>query len=101
MSQPNPRRRPDDASPNILDQATIRAGLDHEHRLVSEAILLVSNGSSRRVTVAGLHYAEEIIEAARPMAVARGVRIVPLWTDDERGADIAVEAVEPTDRDEP
>lgn len=62
--------------------------------MVAEAILLVSSGGSRRVTVAGLHYPEQILDASRPLALARRVRLVPLWTDDERGADVAVEALD-------
>ena len=74
-----------------LDDARVRVGLDHEHRLLSEAILLVSSGGSPRVTVAGLNYPEAVLEASRAFATARHVRLVPLWTDDEGGADVAVE----------
>jgi hypothetical protein len=81
-----------------LDPDAIRAGLDHEHRLVTEAILLVSSGGSPRVTVAGIQFAEEVLEAAGPFALAQRVRLVPLWTDDERGADIAVEPLGPMRR---
>jgi hypothetical protein len=77
-----------------LDTARIQAGLDHEVRLVMEAILLVSSGGSPRVTVAGLHYGEHVLEASRSNAAARQVRLVPLWTDDERGADLVVEALD-------
>jgi hypothetical protein len=78
-----------------LDTDRIRAGLDHEARLVIEAILLVSGGGSPRVTVAGLHYGEEVLETTRSIAVDRRVRVVPLWTDDERGADLVVEPIDP------
>lgn len=37
--------------------------------MVAEAILLVSSGGSRRVTVAGLHYPEQILDASRPLAL--------------------------------
>jgi hypothetical protein len=87
-----------DRAKPTLDDERIRTGLDHEHRLVSEAILLVSSGGSPRVTVAGLHYPEQILEASRAFAATRQVRLVPLWTDDEHGADIAVEAVAEDDR---
>jgi hypothetical protein len=81
-----------------LDSARIQAGLDHEVRLVMEAILLVSSGGSPRVTVAGLHFGEEVLEASQPNAADRHVRLVPLWTDDERGADLVVEALDPGER---
>ena len=88
----------EDPARPALDSDRIRAGLDHEVRLVVEAILLVSSGGSPRVTVAGLHYAEQVLDASRSIADARRVRLVPLWTDDERGADLAVEALEPGER---
>jgi hypothetical protein len=81
-----------------LDRARIQAGLDHEVRLVMEAILLVSSGGSPRVTVAGLHFSEQVLEASTPNAAARNVRLVPLWTDDERGADLVVEALDDRER---
>jgi len=59
-----------------------------------EAILLVSSGGSPRVTVAGLHYPEQVLEASRELAMSRRVRLIPLWTDDERGADLAVEQLD-------
>jgi hypothetical protein len=93
--------RPDhagEAPRSALDSDRIRAGLDLERRMVAEAILLVSSGGSRRVTVAGLSYAEQILESSRPLAVASHVRLVALWTDDERGADVAVEALDEDER---
>ena len=77
-----------------LDPDRVRADLDRESRLVTEAILLVSTGGSPRVTVAGLNFAEQVLEASRSMAGARRVRLVPLWTDDERGVDLAVEPLD-------
>jgi hypothetical protein len=59
-----------------------------------EAILLVSSGGSPRVTVAGLHYPEAVLDVSRELAVVRRVRLVPLWSDDERGADLAVEPLD-------
>ena len=66
---------------------------DRERQLVSEAILLVSRGGSPRVTVAGLRNPGLVIEASRELATARGVRLVTLRSNDERGADVAVEAI--------
>jgi hypothetical protein len=81
-----------------LDTDRVRTSLDHEARLVMEAILLVSSGGSPRVTVAGLQYAEQVLDASRSVASARRVRLVPLWTDDERGADLAVEPLDGAER---
>jgi hypothetical protein len=93
----NETLRPDLARP-ALNPNRIRAGLDHEARLVMEAILLVSSGGSPRVTVAGLQYGEQVLEASGPVAAARRVRLVPLWTDDERGADLVVEPIDAVER---
>jgi len=65
--------------------------LDQEFELVRDAIAMVASGAAPRVTVASLHFGEELLEAARRLAAASGVRIVPLWTADEAGVDIAVE----------
>jgi hypothetical protein len=93
----NDPSRPDRTADSVrpaLDTDQVRAGLDHEARLVMEAILLVSSGGSPRVIVAGLHYPEQVLEASRELALHRGVRLIPLWTDDERGADLAVEQLD-------
>jgi hypothetical protein len=94
VSDPSrPDLAPDSVRP-ALDSDQVRAGLDREVRLVMEAILLVSSGGSPRVTVAGLHYAEQVLDASRSMATTRRARLIPLWTDDERGADVAVESLD-------
>jgi hypothetical protein len=66
-------------------------GLEHEFSLVAEAILLVAHGGSRRVTVVGLRNTDEILDASRPLAAARHVRLVRLSTDDGCATDVAVE----------
>ena len=68
-------------------------GLDHEFSLVAEAILLVAHGGSRRVTVVGLRYTDQIVETSRTLAAARRVRLVRLPTDDGRARDVAVEGL--------
>jgi hypothetical protein len=52
---------------------------------------MVASGRSRRVVVAGLRLGEALLEPAYAMGAAAGVRIVPLWSADEGGVDIAVE----------
>jgi hypothetical protein len=69
----------------------VQRTLDQEFALVRDAIAMVASGASPRVTVASLRFGEQLLEAARHLAVASGVRIVPLWTADEAGADIVVE----------
>ena len=69
----------------------IRRTLAVELDLVRDAIRMVATGSATRVTVASLHFGDQLLESARTMAQQAGVRIVPLWSADESGADIMVE----------
>jgi hypothetical protein len=66
-----------------------------ELQLVRDAIELVASGRSRRVVVAGLRLGDAILGQAEVSAREAGVRVVPLWTTDEAGTDIAVERMEP------
>ncbi|MDP9260416.1 MAG: hypothetical protein M3O89_00415 [Actinomycetota bacterium] len=65
--------------------------LEHEMRLVRDAIALVVSGASRRVIVASLRLSGQLIDPGRRLADEAGVRLVPLWHTDEAGADIAIE----------
>ena len=65
--------------------------LDRELGLVAEAIAMVARGGSPRVTVAGLRLGEAVLEPAERLAQSAGVHIVPRWSADESGVDIAVE----------
>ena len=69
--------------------------LEREMEMVRSAIQMVAAGRSPRVTVGGLRFGEELLEAAASYASAAGVRLVPVYTSDERGADIVVEKQEP------
>jgi hypothetical protein len=65
--------------------------LEHETRLVREAIALVASGGASRVTVANLRLSGQLLDPARRLAVDAGVRLVPLWRTDGAGVDIAIE----------
>ena len=69
--------------------------VERELALVHDAIDLVASGRSRRVVVAGLRLGDAIQGQVEAVARAAGVVVVPLWTTDESGTDIAVERVEP------
>lgn len=75
--------------------AVLESRLDAELQMVREAIALVASRHARRVTVAGLHLGEVILDRARHLALDAGVRLVPLWTGDETHLDIRIEALEP------
>lgn len=70
----------------------VPAVLERELRMVREAIAMVAGGTSPRVTLAGLHFGEAVLERATDWAAAAGVRLTPLWRADEAGVDIAIEA---------
>jgi hypothetical protein len=59
--------------------------------LVREAVAMVATGGAPRVVLGGLRFGEQLLEPARRMAAGRRVRIVPLWTTDEAGLDLAIE----------
>jgi hypothetical protein len=65
--------------------------LEREFGLIREAIALVANGTSPRVTLASLRLSSQLLEPARHLAAEVGVRVVPLWHADEDGVDISIE----------
>ena len=83
-----------DKEPDRAAQA-VPATLDQEMRLINEAIALVASGAAPRTTVAGLRLGDALLDAAQRVASDAGVRIVPLWRDDEAGVDLAVERIAP------
>ncbi|HET8784131.1 MAG TPA: hypothetical protein VFM38_00735 [Candidatus Limnocylindrales bacterium] len=66
---------------------------DRDLRLIREAIALVASGGSPRVVLAGLAFADGLLDAARSMALEAGVRIQALARADDDGADVAVERI--------
>ena len=77
------------------DQSPHRVGtFDYEMTLVREAIVMVASGGSRRVILGGLRFGDALISPARGLAAEAGVRLVPLWTPGDGGADIAVEWID-------
>lgn len=80
-----PRQKP-------VDPAAL--ALEREIELVRGAIAFVAQGGARRVVVGSLRFGEPILELARAMAAEAGVRVVPLWTTDEVGADLAIERID-------
>jgi len=77
------------------DQSTTRVGtIEYEMTFVREAIVMVASGGSRRVILGGLRFGQALISPARGLAAEAGVRLVPLWTPGDGGADIAVEWID-------
>jgi diphthamide synthase (EF-2-diphthine--ammonia ligase) len=69
----------------------VPATLDHELRLIKEAIALVASGVAPRTIVAGLLLSEALLEPATRLARDAGVALTPLWHSDDSGVDIAIE----------
>lgn len=78
------------------DNSWLLTGLAIEHELatIHGAIEMVADGSSSRVVLSGLRFAEEILPQARVFAAALGVRVVPLWMADDAGTDLAIERID-------
>lgn len=68
--------------------------LDREMDLVRGAIAMVASGGSRRVVLASLHFGDALLEPSRRLASAAGVRVMPLWSLDDGGHALAVEAID-------
>lgn len=75
-----------------LDQAIARRAIERELDLVNGAIELVASGGSRRVTVAGLRFGEQLLSEVEPRARASHVIVRSLWSPNGPSCDIAVEA---------
>lgn len=71
----------------------VEATLEQEMRLIREAIAMVASGGAPRVVLAGIRFGPSLLDSARRLALESGVRVTPLWTADETGADIAVERI--------
>lgn len=71
----------------VSDGSVLR--IDDALNPVRAAISLVASGSARRVTVHGGR-GRELLPAARLLGRAAGVRVEPIWWDDEEGCDLAV-----------
>jgi hypothetical protein len=88
----------DDQDPDPFDARLTSSTLEHELRLVDEAIDAVSSGRFPSVTVAGLRFGDELLPRARARAAARGLLVRPLFHSGEHGADLVVERPPDTER---
>ena len=69
------------------------APLEHEMRLIREAIVMVASGRAPRVVLAGIRFGETLLDPSRCLALEAGVRLRPLRRTDGAGSDIAVERI--------
>jgi hypothetical protein len=80
---------------HVADRAAevVPATLEHEMRLIREAIAMVASGASPRVMLAGIRFGETLLDPSRRLALEAGVRVLPVWRADEAGADLVVERI--------
>ena len=64
-----------------------------ELTLAREAIAMVASGAAPRVVVAGIRHGEQIMDSARRIALAAGVRVKPLPQPGNAGSDLVVEPI--------
>jgi hypothetical protein len=81
----------DDQVPDPFDARLTSSTLEHELRLVDEALDAVASGRFPSVTVAGLRFGDELLPGARARAAARGLVVRPLFHSGEHGSDLVVE----------
>ena len=81
----------DDQVREPFDANLTSSTLEHELRLVFEAIDAVASDRFPSVTVAGLRFGDEILAEARARAASRGLRVRPLFHAGEHGSDLIVE----------
>jgi len=78
-------------------QEQVRGGsrvLLRESRLVREAIALVASGGAKRVVIAGLRFADEVIDPAEGAAHEIGLRVRALSRAVDEGIDLAIEPIQ-------
>ncbi|HLB45333.1 MAG TPA: hypothetical protein VJK49_08060 [Candidatus Limnocylindrales bacterium] len=66
---------------------------ERELRMVREAIAMVAMGASPRVVLAGIRHGDDILVAARRLALEAGVRVNRLRQQEDKGTDLAVEPI--------
>ncbi len=80
-----------DPTSGAFDEHHAITTIEHELRLVTEAIAMVASGRAPSVTLAGIRFGDQILAEARREADASGVRIRELFAADESGLDLRVE----------
>jgi len=76
------------------DWPSTEIAIERELATIRGAIEMVAGGFSPRVMIGGLRFVEAILPMAQGYAADRGVRLVPLWTADDAGADLQVERID-------
>lgn len=80
-----------DAPSESFDRARLIARLDLELRLVADAVEVVAQGRSARVTIGGIRFGDVLLVEAQRMAAAAGLVALALYSVDESWADLVIE----------
>lgn len=81
----------DEGLPGRFDARLTSASVEHELRLVDEALDAVATGRFPSVTVAGLRFGDQLLALARERAAQRGLVVRPLFHAGEHGSDLVIE----------
>jgi hypothetical protein len=81
-----------DGHPDVI--ASTQRLIDREQDLVQGAIALVAGRGSRRVTVTGLRFGEELLPVVVEAGRSKGVTVRPIWSFEDGLCEIVVEADE-------
>jgi hypothetical protein len=72
---------------------SIGRSYDYELQLVREAVAMVASGRTPRVVLGGIRYPEAVLDTARRVALAAGVRLITVPRADDQGVDISIQRV--------
>jgi hypothetical protein len=81
----------DNQTTRSFDGNRTSARVEHELRLITDAIHSVAAGDFPSLTFAGLRFGDELLPEVRALASSLGVDVRPLFSADEHGLDLVVE----------
>jgi hypothetical protein len=75
-----------------VPDAALTWRVDTELRMIADAVELVRNGASTRVTLGGLQFGDQLMGRARNLAASAGLSAIAIYgTDETAGTDIVIE----------
>lgn len=80
--------------PDASDMGTTAHRLAGEIRDVEAAIALVRSGAASRVTLAGLRFAEPVLQRLGAQARREGIALDPLYWPEDAGCDVVVRRID-------
>jgi hypothetical protein len=74
-------------------QRALARGRERELRLAHEAIVMVASGATSRIVIAGIRHGDEILDDARRLGLASGVRVNALRQPEKDASDLVIEPI--------